>query len=590
MTKRPIFWRMYPSYILLIVISIIALSWMGINSQRRLHLKQMDSDLEARARLVKEQIAERLVSGNEAAIDSLCKELGRVSATRITVVLPSGIVIGDSDEDPARMENHGYRPEIKQALETGSGEQIRYSNTIQQRLMYKAIRFDIGNQLGGVIRTAIPVTFIDQALNETKIRMLIDGLIITLLSALLGLYVSRRISKPLERMKLGAQKFASGDLGRKLHIEGTTIEIDTLAEAMNEMADQLGRRIATITSQNNEQEAIFYSMVEGVIAVDSEAHIIKMNKAAGTFFNLELAQIEGRQLHTVIRSSALQEAIEEVLSNHQPVMTEIVFADIATKTAEVTATVLTGADGSRIGALIVVNDVTRIRQLEKIRRDFVANVSHELKTPVTAIRGFVETLLDGAVDNTDDAHRFLDIIKKQSDRLQAIIEDLLSLARIEQEAEDEKIELSIKPLQSVLRAAKDSCLQSAGAKNISLELSAEDTISARINPRLLEQAVINLITNAITYSQPGGAVKIKANVFGDEVAISVIDYGCGIASEHHERLFERFYRVDKARSRDQGGTGLGLAIVKHIALAHNGSVTVDSVPGEGSTFTIHLPK
>ncbi|MEZ5357787.1 MAG: ATP-binding protein [Candidatus Zixiibacteriota bacterium] len=591
MAKRPIFWRLYPSYLFIIVITVLALSWFSLRAQRTIFLERTSSDLKARALLVQNQIAAHVEKGDYQAVDSLCKKLGDISATRITVILPSGEVIGDTEKDPADMENHGNRPEIVEAIKDGAGEQIRYSSTVEQRLMYRTIVFEIDGQPAGVIRMAIPLTFIDQVLTSSRMRVILDGIIIAILSAAVGLYVSRRLSKPLERLKLGAQRFAAGDLQRKMLIEGQCVEIDALAEAMNEMAGQLGQRIATITNQRNEQEAILLSMVEGVIAIDTDGLIINLNRAAAEFFGLNIDECVGKPLHNSIRSSALHDTVNETIRTRRAAMAEVEMARGAKKKiAEVTSSLLRGADGRQLGVLIVVNDVTQMRQLEKIRRDFVANVSHELKTPITAIHGFVETLKDGAVENIEDAHRFLDIISKQSNRLQAIIEDLLSLARIEQGADEDKIELMSKPIAPILKDAILSCQQKAEAKNIQLELSADSSITALVNPRLLEQAIINLIDNAITYSNQGDVIKVKANVFSDEVAISVIDTGCGISKEHHTRLFERFYRVDKARSRDHGGTGLGLAIVKHIVLAHNGRISVESEIGQGSMFTIQLPK
>lgn len=589
MVKRPIFWRLYPSYLFIIVITVIALSWISLRAQRELHLSRTAADLEARALLVQDQVATKISAGDFSAVDSLCKKLGKISSTRITVILPSGKVIGDSEEDPDNMENHGSRPEVVEAFSEGTGKQVRYSSTVAQQMMYKSITLERDGEQTGVIRTSIPLTFINTALESARMRVIIDGLIIAILSAAVGLYVSRRLSKPLERLKQGAQRFASGDLQRKLFIEDNTVEIQTLAEAMNEMAKQLDRRITTITNQRNEQEAILLSMVEGVIAIDTTGIIINLNRAAAEFFNLRVDNCQGMPLHNAIRSTTLQNAVSETTRSHQTVTVEVEMAGPVKKVAEITSSMLRGADGRQLGILIVVNDITQMRQLEKIRRDFVANVSHELKTPITAIHGFIETLRDGAIENHEDAHRFLDIISKQSNRLQAIIEDLLSLARIEQGADEDKIELMAKPVAPVLKDAIISCQQKAEAKNITLELNADASITGLINPRLLEQAIINLIDNAITYSDTGSTVKVKANTFSDGIAISVIDTGCGIESQYHDRLFERFYRVDKARSRELGGTGLGLAIVKHIALAHNGKVQVESEVGQGSMFTLHLP-
>ncbi|HQU43849.1 MAG TPA: ATP-binding protein, partial [Pirellulales bacterium] len=244
---------------------------------------------------------------------------------------------------------------------------------------------------------------------------------------------------------------------------------------------------------------------------------------------------------------------------------------------------------SAIGAVIVLNDVSRLRQLENLRRDFAANVSHELRTPITSIKGFVETLLDGALADRDDAERFLHIIARQADRLNAIIEDLLSLARIEKEAESGDISFTVGRIDQVLQGAVQDCAVRAAERKIDVLLDCAGDVSARMKPDLLEQAVINLLDNAIKYSEPGGRVWLSGYCDAGQAVIAVKDKGCGIAEEHHSRLFERFYRVDKARSRKMGGTGLGLAIVKHIALAHRGDVTVESAPGQGSTFFVRLP-
>jgi two-component system phosphate regulon sensor histidine kinase PhoR len=272
-----------------------------------------------------------------------------------------------------------------------------------------------------------------------------------------------------------------------------------------------------------------------------------------------------------------------------PVDGDVVLRHANDRVLQVNGTSLRDAQGRSIGAVIVLNDVSRLRQLESMRRDFAANVSHELKTPITSIKGFVETLLDGALQDPHDAERFLRIVARQADRLNAIIEDLLSLSRVEKDAEAAEIALSMADLRPVLESALDDCKSKASLRGIRLAFDCAAEVVARINPPLLEQAVMNLLDNAVKYSEPGGDVHLLVQAAAGEVSIRVRDHGCGIAPEHLPRLFERFYRVDKARSRKQGGTGLGLAIVKHIVLAHRGRVTVESEPGAGSTFCIHLP-
>jgi two-component system phosphate regulon sensor histidine kinase PhoR len=276
------------------------------------------------------------------------------------------------------------------------------------------------------------------------------------------------------------------------------------------------------------------------------------------------------------------------LQEQEPVEGEIILLEGDRRFLQAKGSALRGVEGDTIGAVIVLDDMTNLKRLENVRREFVANVSHELKTPVTSIKGFVETLQEGAIKKPEEAERFLDIISRQADRLNSIIEDLLLLSRIEQSGEKKEVEFIEAGLKSALESAIETCSGKASEKNISIDLNCEDTLTARINPALLEQAVVNLIDNAIKASDEGSSIKVGASQKDEQVIIEVIDRGVGIEKEHLPRLFERFYRIDKARSRQLGGTGLGLAIVKHIAQAHGGGVDVESSPGEGSRFSIFL--
>jgi two-component system phosphate regulon sensor histidine kinase PhoR len=291
----------------------------------------------------------------------------------------------------------------------------------------------------------------------------------------------------------------------------------------------------------------------------------------------------------VVRNTTLHQFVRDALSSDRPVETDIVLSGTADRFISCHGTSLTDADGHQIGALIVLNDVSHIRKLETIRREFVANVSHEIRTPITAIRGFVETLQDGALDNAEDARRFLGIIEKHVNRLEAIIEDLLSLSRIEQEAETHDIHLSEASLLDVLQNAIQVCQVAAALKKARIDLSCSEHLVAGMDAQLLEQAVVNLLDNAIKYSDEGSSIQLSCTEGENEIVITVKDPGCGIEKRHLPRIFERFYRVDKARSRHLGGTGLGLAIVKHITQAHGGHIKVESAPGKGSAFSIHLP-
>ncbi len=582
-------WQIFPSFLLITLLSLAAVSWYGSTAYRQNYFESIGGDLEARGHLVLPQIRPLLeFGGGRGEIDALCKRLGRSSSTRITVVLPSGKVLGDSKEEPSKMENHGARPEIRRAFEGSVGSSIRHSTTVNQKMMYVALPMQRGRAIIGVVRTSIPVTSIEDTMAQIYRRIALGGVVIALLAAVLSLWLSRRISRPLEELKKGAQRFAAGELDLKLPVDGSSEELGSLAETLNRMAEELDDRISAVLRQKNEQTAVLASMVEGVVAVDSEQRLLNINQAAANMFGVDPARAGNKPISTVIDNRMLHDFILRILGGRQAIDGEIVL-DEGEMILQCQGTPLLDAQGNFIGALAVFHDQTRLRKLEDLRREFVSNVSHELKTPITTIKGFVETLLDGNLDEPEDTRKFLGIIYKHSDRLNAIIDDLLSLSRIEREEELAGIELEPGSVGDVLLAAVQACELKARDKNISLELTCGSALRARINPPLLEQAVVNLIDNAIKYSDPGGAVGIDSASAGQEVRIRVIDRGCGIPAGHHERIFERFYRVDKARSRNLGGTGLGLAIVKHIAVTHSGSVSVQSAPGQGSTFTLHLP-
>ena len=338
---------------------------------------------------------------------------------------------------------------------------------------------------------------------------------------------------------------------------------------------------------NNEQEAVLAGMAEGVLAIDADRRVISLNRSAGHLLGVGPAEIMGRALHEIVRNPELLRFVDQLLSTKKPLEQDIIFRQTDERVLQVRGTLLANTQGLGFGAVFVLNDVSRLRRLENMRRDFAANVSHELKTPITSIKGFIETVLDGATP--EDTERFLRIVARQADRLDAIIDDLLSLSRIEKEAEASDIVLATTRLKEIVYGAAHDCLLKADERGVKFDIQCPDDAQARVNALLLQQAVRNLLENAVKYSDSGGFVVVSVEALPDEVRIAVIDRGCGIAPEHHARLFERFYRVDKARSRKLGGTGLGLAIVKHIVLAHRGRVTVESALGKGSKFTIHLP-
>jgi two-component system phosphate regulon sensor histidine kinase PhoR len=589
MARKKLIWQLYPTYLLVTLAALVAVTWYCSNFFRRFYIDQTRKNLTTLAYAATERMSTSVREKDFSEIDRVCKQLGQTGKkeTRFTVILPSGKVVGDSDEDPMQMANHSDRSEIRRAISNSCGWSMRLSPTLGKNMMYVAIAVKEGSEVIAIVRTAIPATAIDDALKNIYAKIFWGGLVTAFCAAGLSLLIARRISKPIAEMKNIAEMFASGDLDHRLLVTGTG-ELDSLANALNRMATQLQERFATITDQRNELEAVLSSMIEGVLAVDGQGRIVSINKAAATLLNINVQHSQNRMIGEVIHNVELQNFIKQTLNSRMPTETDISLPAEDNRFFQLHGAPLPTSAGGKSGAVIVLNDVTRIRRLENIRRDFVANVSHELKTPVTSIKGFVEALLEGDLNDPEQNKRYLTIIAKHSDRLNAIIEDLLSLSHLEEGKKKRKIFFEKVLLKPVLQSAIEMSNTKAEGKKMVIELLCDDHIEVRINAALVEQAVLNLIDNAIKYSSTGSTVRITAEQKADKTAISVHDNGCGIAEEHLDRIFERFYVVDKSRSRKLGGTGLGLAIVKHIAQVHGGSVTVDSTLGKGSTFTIHL--
>lgn len=385
-----------------------------------------------------------------------------------------------------------------------------------------------------------------------------------------------------------AQRVAHGDLRRPAATEAG--EWAPVVQSFNQMSATLDRRFREAEGRRNEMATVLASMIEGVVVIDKDDRIISLNPAAQKLFRVAGDDVVGRAVPSVIRNADLQRLVNRSGKTEKPVEGEVVLRDSGKTVLSVQGSVLRDSEGRRTGTVFVCHDITQLKRLETVRKDFVANVSHELRTPVTAIKGYAETLRDSANMEEESRERFLGIIAKNSERLEAIINDLLVLSRIEQEEDRKEIKLASASVQPVVENAVQACELVAREKNIALHYDCGENLRANINAPLLEQAIVNLIQNAITYSEPGKAVFVESAAEDSRLLIRVRDEGCGIGAHFLPRLFERFYRVDKARSRSHGGTGLGLAIVKHIVNVHKGDVGVTSEVGVGSTFTISLPR
>ncbi len=589
MGRMRLFWYMFPSYLIITLIAIGSVIWTGSSVLPHFYEQQARHDLEARARLAEPQVRSILLSGDYAACDAACKDLGKRSDTRFTLVLPTGEVVGDSNEDPRRMKNHLERPEIAEAFSKGeAGASVHPSPTLGQTMVYVAVPLKDSNRIIGVLRAAIPLVRLQESLHVIRRELFLAGIIVALLTGLVCLFVTRKLTAPLDELRHGAQRVAEGDLS--IHLPSSNmLELNALAEALNAMTGRLRDRIAVVSRQAEESEAILSSMSEGVLAVGPDESVINLNPAAARLLGTHIEHAQGRNLEEISRNPDFLAFVRGALETRKASEVELILHDTGRHYLRIQALPLADLEGSRMGVLFVLNDLTVLRQLEVVRRDFVANVSHELMTPITLIKGFVETLQEGAADDSEERARFLTIIARHTNRLEAIISDLLMLARLEQETEEHEFVFSRAPLRPVLEAAVENCRYEIEQKGIRMELDCPTDLLARMQPALIEHAVVNLLTNSIKYSEANTRVQISAREEEREVVIRVRDEGCGIPQAHLPRIFERFYRVDKARSRQVGGTGLGLAIVKHITLIHKGRVSVDSTVGSGSVFRVHLP-
>ena len=478
------------------------------------------------------------------------------------------------------------------AARDGIASRSRYDGASGRRSLEVAVPIGTRRPPVAIVLATADAAESDRDLATWQRRLLAGCLGTAACAVAAGYVLARRVTRPIDELRAAAARLAGGDTTTA--VPATEVaELADLATALSRLRTQLVERGLTIGRQGTQQEAVLGSMIEGVLAVDARQRLLGINRAAADLLDVDPDDCAGRPLIDVIRNPDLRRFALTAIDCRAPVEDDLVLHGPRDRTIRLRGTALRDASGEG-GAVIVLNDVTEMKRLEHVRRDFVANVSHELKTPIASIKGFVETLLDGAMDDPADTSRFLGIVARQADRLAAIVDDLLALSRIEQSEGAGNLPVETVPVASILTAVTLDCGPRAADRSIRLEVDCPANLAATLNAALVEQAVINLVDNALKYSESGKTVWLSAAASEPpgprELVLRVRDEGCGIEPIHLPRLFERFYRVDKARSRNLGGTGLGLSIVKHIVQAHTGAVSVDSEPGVGTTFTIRLPR
>ena len=538
-------------------------------------VQRIRADLEREAILARATFAQT----SPESINVLAHDLARPTGLRVTIIAPDGTVIGESDKPPeqlAQIENHINRPEVQRALRSGIGSATRHSDTIGVDLMYVAVSAT-NNPTIGFVRVALPLHEI--ALTTSRVRRIVAvaSFAVALVALPIVFMLARRLSGPIDAMQQMATRVAGGDFSQRAPERGGT-ELRELGAALNQMSGQLESRLRELNSEKAELGAILSSMTEGVLVVDTTGRIRLANRALRQQFQLG-DEVIGKTVLEAFRHVGLEKLVAERGAG------ELAFLQPGECGFAVTAAALERSAGT----VVVFHDITRIKQLENVRKDFVANVSHELRTPLSIVKGYVETLLDEPPPDDTTAKQFLQTIAKHTQRLEALIGDLLSIS----ELESQQARLAVKPvsLRKVVEAALDELRRHAKERSMMVSLEIADGLPAvRADAGRLHQVLINLLDNAIKYTPAGGRVTVSAKESGSEVQICVADNGPGIAPEHLARIFERFYRVDKARSREMGGTGLGLSIVKHIVQAHGGRVWAESQLEKGSAFYFTLPR
>ncbi len=590
MKRKTLFVHIFIPHVLVLLFTLIAAGGWALYGARQEHYAQTRDNLRAAALMLAESLNRLPEPPAHASVDALCKSKGQAAGYRFTVALSNGKVIGDTLEDPHAMDNHYSRPEIRQL----HGEPLdaigwseRRSGTVRMNMMYVAITWRQGDERLGFIRAARPMGDVELALIRQRVRVGYAGIWMAILAVIVSALIAGHLSAPLARIRKDVETYAAGKSDLRLPASRIR-EIHSLSEAMNDMSRRLAERIHTIVRQRDEQNAMLSCMTEAVIAMDEQGRVLSMNPAAVKVFQPAGDAVTGRPIQEVIRNADIQRLRHKIMERNGPVNEDLTIPN-GERTLQVNGTAMTDSHGNRLGCVLVMTDITRIRQLETMRRDFVANVSHELKTPVTSISGFTDTLLDGAADDPDNRTRFLNIIRRQAHRLTAILDDLLTLSRLEHDAQNARIPLRTEAIRPLLDNAAKTWQDDAASKKMTLDVRGDPALKASVNAPLIEQAMINLIGNAVKYTPENTRVTVDVECDATEIRLRVTDQGPGIARHHLPRLFERFYRIDRGRSRNMGGTGLGLAIVKSIAIAHGGRVSVTSTPGKGSVFTIHLP-
>jgi two-component system phosphate regulon sensor histidine kinase PhoR len=589
--KRVLFKRILLFYLIVTPLLVVVLELYLSDVIRESYIAKLKDSLVIQSRLIADQIP-----SSSENLDDFSRRFKEQTGARVTIIDSSGRVLGDSDEPSAQMENHADRPEIRDANISKVGSSTRFSNTIKRDLFYLAIAID-GDTGKGFIRLSVPLQDVEAAVNSIRMRIILVSLVALFIVILIALLQTRKITKSIEDITSFSQELAAGHLKKRLFLEQKG-ELGELGRNISNMAQELDNRLKQREKEKTVIEAILNNMTDGLILTDTQGRIVLSNAAIKNFFSID-SSIEGKTLIEVFRKAELIEVIESVVKGNEKIYREVEVTYPKELYIMVNASPFYSFDkvGEISGVILTIHDITRLKKLEDIRKDFVANVSHEIRTPITAIKGFSETLLEGALDDKENAQRFLETIRNHSERLNSLVSDLLTLSRIE--LGDIEIDKKDVDIENVIDTVFATLRKKADKKGLYLkkEISPGKQEIRADRDRLI-QILLNLVDNGIKFTEEGGiTIKVQSSKFKvqseeekDFKEILIEDTGIGIPKKHLQRLGERFYRVDHARSRELGGTGLGLAIVKHLVKAHGWEMEIESTEDKGTMVRIILPE
>jgi two-component system phosphate regulon sensor histidine kinase PhoR len=570
--KRSFFLKLLSGYILITIILSGVMLLFSLEKIRGFYVQSLSRDLKSMGMALQPAVIPLLEKGRYAELDAVVKKLDPEIHARITIVDQAGAVLADSEQNPAVMENHGNRPEIREALTSRAGTTLRYSTTVREKMLYVAIPLVANDKKLGALRVSFFLKDINSFIAALKNSLFHVTLLVALLALAFSLVFTRSLVKPVRLLTAAARRIATGNFDAKVELDRKD-EFSDLAGSFNYMTDRIRALFAELSQQKEEIATIIDSLQGSLLVIGHDEKVVLSNRSFQKIAGND--RIEGKFYWEAVREAEFSKLIKAAFNEQKSLSADIAIGDTSYFCS-------VSYLPAKKEVVIVMNDITEIRRLEKIKKDLTVNVSHELRTPLSAIKGYVETLED-SIDEKN--RRYLDIVKRHTERLINIVEDLLSLSDLEEKG----IVFTAVQVNDIVNDVMSIFTQKLERKKLTLKLNTGNGLPSITGDRFrLEQMLINLVDNAIKYTE-SGTIEIATRKKGDAVELVVSDTGIGIPQEHLERIFERFYVVDKSRSRKLGGTGLGLSIVKHIVLLHNGTVQVDSTPGKGTTFTVTLP-